>query len=214
MRDFVVERDLALARLTARMVEDGLAHGVVGADGQGLPAWMSLMVGDQIGMVLVTDGEGRVLVHPDPQQVGANLGTDPGVVAALEQHEGAVIVTGKDDEPVLIAFAPVGGTNWAVLIQEPVEGLIGPILRLSSLAPVVAVGAGILSLLVLTFGYRTIVRPLQRLSQATEQVSWGDYSAISTGPSAGHPVGGVQEVRDLHQALAEMVRGRKEKPVR
>jgi len=60
-------------------------------------------------------------------------------------------------------------------------------------------------LLVLTFGWRTIVRPLQRLSQAAEQVSWGDYSAISIGPSAGRPVGGVQEVRDLHRALAEMV---------
>jgi len=49
MRDFVAERDLALARLTARMVEDGLAHGVVGIDGTGLAAWTSQMVGDQIG---------------------------------------------------------------------------------------------------------------------------------------------------------------------
>jgi len=36
MRDFVAGRDLDLARLTARMVEDGLAHGVVGVDGNGL----------------------------------------------------------------------------------------------------------------------------------------------------------------------------------
>lgn len=211
MRDFVAERDLALARLTARMVEDGLAHGVVGANGSGLAVWVSLMVGDQAGTVLVVDGGGRALAHPDPQQVGASLEADPGVVMALEQREGAIIVTGKNDEPMLVAFAPVrgtgavGGAEWVVLVQEPVEGLIGPILRLSSLAPVVAVGAGILSLLVLTFGWRTIVRPLQSLSRAAEQVSWGDYSAISTGPSAGCPVGGVQEVRDLHRALAEMV---------
>jgi two-component system sensor histidine kinase DegS len=37
------------------------------------------------------------------------------------------------------------------------------------------------------------------LAQATEQVSWGDHSAIE------QPVGGVQEVHDLHQALAAMV---------
>jgi len=199
MRDFVAERNLALARLAAWMVEDGLAHGTVGADGSGLAAWMAPVVGSQPGAVIVVDGEGRALAHPDPQQVGVNLGTDPGVAAALERRAGAIIVTGQDDEPVLVAFAPVGGTDWAVLVQESVAGLIGPILRLSSLAPIVAVGAGILSLLVLTFGWRTIVRPLQRLSQAAEQVSWGDFSAIS------EPVGGVQEVRDLHRALAEMV---------
>jgi signal transduction histidine kinase len=199
MRNFVAERNLALARLAAWMVEDGLAHGMIGTDGSGLAAWMAPVVGSQPGAVIVVDGEGRALAHPDPQQVGVNLGTDPGVAAALEQRAGAIIVTGQDDEPVLSTFAPVGGTDWAVLVQESVAGLIGPILRLSSLAPIVAVGAGIISLLVLTFGYRTIVRPLQRLSQATEQVSWGDYSAIS------EPVGGVQEVQDLHRALAEMV---------
>ena len=205
MRDFVAERDLALARLTARMVEDGLAHGVIGADGSGLAAWMSVMVGDQAGTVLVVDGEGQILVHPDPQQVGANRGDDPGVAEALRRGEGAVIVSDETEGPMMVAFASVGGTDWVVLVQEPVEELIGPILRLSSLAPVVAVGAGILSLLVLTFGWRTIVRPLQSLSRAAEQVSWGDYSAISTGPSAGRLVDGVQEVRDLHRALVEMV---------
>ena len=205
MRDFVAERDLGLARLAARMVEDGLAHGVVGADGSGLAAWLSQVVGPQVGTMLVVDEEGRALAHLDPVQVGGNLQADPGVAAALERREGAVVVTGEDGEPVLVAFAPVGGTDWLVLIQEPVEELIGPILRLSSLAPIVAVGAGVISLLVLTFGWRTIVRPLQGLAQAAEQVSWGDYSAIATESPAGRSVGGVQEIRDLQQALAEMV---------
>ena len=199
MRDFVAERDLALARLTARMVEDGLAHGVVGIDGTGLATWMSQMVGDQVGTVLVVDGEGTILAHPDSQRVGASLQTDPGVMAALAQQEGAIVVTSDDDEPMMTAFVPVAGTDWVVLVREPVEDLIGPILRFSSLAPIVAVGAGILSLLILTFGWRTIVRPLQALAQAAGQVSWGNYSTIK------HPSGGVQEVKDLHLALAEMV---------
>ena len=156
-------------------------------------------MGEQAGAVLVVDGQGRALAHPDPQQVGVGLTGDPGVAAALARRKGAAIVTGEDNEPLLATFAPVGGSDWVVLVEEPVAGIIGPILRFSSLAPVVAAGAGLLSLLVLAFGYRTIVRPLQRLSQAAGQVSWGDYSAISA------PVGGVQEIRDLHRALAEMV---------
>jgi signal transduction histidine kinase len=199
MRDFVAQRNLAMARLTARMVEDGLAHGMVDVDGSGLMAWMMSLVGDQPGTVIVVDGAGRVLAHPDLRQVGVDLADDSGVAAALLRREGGVIVPGEVQGPVLIAFAPVGGTDWVVLVREPVEGLIGPILRLSSLAPIVAVGAGVLSLLVLTFGWRTIVQPLQALAGAAGQVSWGDFSAISKS------VGGVQEVQDLRQALAEMV---------
>jgi signal transduction histidine kinase len=206
MRDFVAERDLSLVHMTARMVEDGLAHGVIGADGSGLAAWLQPLISDQpeIAVLIVVDREGRALTHPDPQQIGADLKNDLGVAEILQQYPapgsgGTVIVPDEEEEPVLVAFAPVRGTEWVVLVREPVEELIGPILRLSSLAPVVAVGAGVLSLLVLTFGWRTIVRPLQELSGAASQVSWGDSSAIS------ESVGGVQEVQDLHQALAEMV---------
>ena len=199
MRDFVAERDLSLARLTVRIIEDGLAHGVVGVDGSGLDAWTAHMVGEQAGTVLVVNDAGTVLAHHDRQRVGVTLQSDPGVMVALAQREGASVVTGADGKPWMVAYCPVAGTDWMVLVQEPVEDLIGPILRLSSLAPIAAVGAGVLSLLVLTFGWRTIVRPLQALAQAAGQVSWGDYSAIK------HPTGGVQEVQDLHLALADMV---------
>jgi signal transduction histidine kinase len=199
MRDFVAQRDLALARLTARVVEDGLAQGTVGGNGSGLSAWISQMVGDLAGSVLVVDGAGIALTRPGGGQVGADLASEPGVTAALARREGAVVVTSQAGERVMTAFAPVAGTDWEVLVREPVEDLIGPILRFSSLGPIVAVGAGVLSLLVLTFGWRTIVRPLQALARAAGQISWGDYSAIR------RPVSGVQEVQDLHLALAEMV---------
>jgi signal transduction histidine kinase len=199
MQDFVAERDLALARLTAQMIEDGLAHGAVSVDGSGLMARLQPLTREEPGTIIVVDEQGQALAHHDPQQLGTSLVGSPSVAAALDQQEGFVILPEGSEGPVLVAFAPVTGTGWVVLAREPVEELFGPILRLSSLAPAVAVGAGILSLLVLTFGWRTIVRPLQQLAQATGQVYGGDYSAIS------QPVGGVQEVRDLHQALAEMV---------
>lgn len=205
MRDFVAERDLALARMIARMVEDGLAHGVIGADGSGLAEWLQPLISSQpeAAALVVVDGEGRALTHLDPRQIGADLRDDPGVAEVLRQRPpgsgGAVIIAGVEEEPVLVAFASIRATDWIVLIHEPVEELIGPILRLSSLAPVVAVGAGVLSLLILTFGWRTIVRPLQQLAQAAGHVSWGNFSAIS------QHVGGVQEVQDLHRAMAEMV---------
>lgn len=200
MRDFVTERDLTLARVTARIVEDGIAHGMVGGDGNGLSTWIARFVDHtpETVTLMVVDAEGMVLAHPDSEAVGTNLGESHAASEALAQDEGAIIVPGESEGSLLLAFARVGGTSWSVIVQEPVDELIGPILRLSSLAPVVAVGAAVLSILILTFGWRTIVRPLQQLAEAAEQVSWGDFSAIS------EPVGGVQEIHDLHQALADM----------
>ncbi len=200
MRDFVAGRDLALARLTARILEDGLAHGTVAPDGGGLAAWLLPLVGPSVApaTLVVVDGEGQVLFHPDPQQVGADFSGAPGVADARAGREGVVLTEGEEG-PLLVAYTPLRGADWAVLVEEPVEGIVGPILRLSGLAPVVAVAAGLISLLVLAFGWATIVRPLRSLAQAAEQVSWGDDSAIA------RPVGGVQEVQDLHRALAEMV---------
>jgi len=121
------------------------------------------------------------------------------VAAAIAQRRGSVIVSNDDGEPILVAFGSVQPVGWTVMVAEPVDGLIDPILRLPSVAPVAAGAAAIISLLVLAFGWLTIVRPLQKLATAADQVSWGDYSAIA------RPVGGVQEVRDLHGSVAQMV---------
>jgi signal transduction histidine kinase len=205
MRDFVSERDLALVRMTARIVEDGIAHGVVGSHGQGLSTWMSQFVRSQPAAVtlIVVDGEGTVLTHPDPEQIGSDL-SGTSVTAEALRRQGSLIVSDESGDPLLVTFARVEGVGWSVIAWEPVKDLIGPILRLSSLAPIVAAGAAVLSLLILGFGWRTIVRPLQQLAQAAEQVSWGDFSAISSGRPMGRSLGGVQEIHDLHQALADM----------
>ncbi len=200
MRDFVAERDLALARLTARIVEDGLAHGTIGSDGRGLVAWLPIFLrgGPESARLFVMDDRARVLFHSDPALIGADLSTVADWTAALSGAEGFVL-SQREEGWVLSAFSPVRGTAWTVVVEEPVEGLLGPILRLPALAPLVAAGAGLLSLLVLTFGWTTIVRPLRSLAQAAGRVSWGDDSALA------QPMGGVQEIQDLHRALAEMV---------
>ena len=205
MRDFVADRDLSLARLAARFIEDGLAHGVVSPDGQGLSDWIPPIFENQpqTATLVVVNGAGEILA-----QSGAGLRPGEkalwGIAPALRRDEGSVLISSDSAGPVLVAFVPVTGTEWEVLVREPVNDVIGPILRLSNLAPIVAVGAAVISLLILTFGWRTVIRPLQTLANAAEQVSWGDLSAISMTGEADGPVNSVQEIQDLHRALADM----------
>ena len=198
MRDFVVERDAAMTHLLAQVAEDGLAHGVVGGDGSGLQQWMMLDQRNLPGTVFVLGPEGVVVVHSQPDRIGVSVKDMPGIVEALTRGEGFVIVQ-DEGEPVLVTFAPVRGSSWTVVIREPVQDLLGPLLRFPSLVPAISIGAGLLSLLILFFGWRTIVQPLQQLARAAEAVSWGEYGSID------QPVQGVQEIRDLHGALADMV---------
>ncbi len=205
MRDFVADRNLSLARLAARVVADGLTYGVVSPDGEELSRWLPPLSQDHppTAALIVVNGTGEILARSDRYE---EPDVDPGlgIPQALQQRDGFVIVPTKAHGPVLVTFAPVEGTDWQVLVREPVDEFIGPILRLSSLVPVVALGAAALSLLILTFGWRTIIRPLETLAGAAEQVSWGDFSALADEEFDNQVTRGVQEVQDLHRALTDM----------
>ena len=197
MRDFVIERDIALAQLAAQIAQDGLAGGIVSPEGHGLSDWMALHTDSLPVTIIVLGGQGQVLARSFPGPGGQDV--QPLLSLATPTQTGGSVIVQDKAGPVLVTFVPVIGTDWTVVIQEPVEALIGPVLRFPSIAPAVAAGASVISVLILTFGWLTIVRPLQRLARSAGQVSWGNYTAIQESPR------GVQEVRDLHQSIVEMV---------
>ena len=198
MRDFVAERDLAVAHMAARVAVDGLAQGVVGGDGSELDSWMGLDNSIFPAEMVVIDDQGAILASAGATRVGNDIADLPGIAESRRQRSGSTIVQSPSGA-LLVTFAPIQGTGWLVVIREPVDELIGPFLRLPSLIPIVAIGASLVSLLILYFGWRTMVRPLQQLARSAEQVSWGQYGSLA------RPVQGVQEIRDLHHALSDMV---------
>jgi len=199
MRDFVVERDRAIAQLVARSIEDGIAHGVIGLDGSNVSSWIDMSAISLGGTTLLVDGSGRILSRSPP---AVSEGTPPGhmeVDRTLARDGGSAVIE-EQGRLVMVTYVPVRSTGWTVIVREPVDDLIGPLLRFPGAIPVVAAGAGLLSLVVFFFGWWTIVRPLQRLARAAEQVSWTGDVSLAVSPS-----GGVQEIRDLYQAVAQMV---------
>ncbi|MGC9398784.1 MAG: ATP-binding protein [Anaerolineae bacterium] len=203
MRDFVVERNRVVAPLLARNLVDAVAHGYVTPDGRNLTPWLEQQALTLPGTVTLLDANGDVLASvPATREARLDailplekLRTPP----PSENGVTSFVVNNTPDGPVLVTVTPVQELGWSVVLHEPVQQVVGPILRFASLGPIVAVIATALSLLILTFGWRTIMRPLQQLSQAAAHVSWGDHQAIE------REIGGVVEIRELHKTLHEMV---------
>lgn len=162
----------------------GALVGSVNVNELGLETILTQVQVGRRGVIYLTDGEGRIIYHPDPSQLG---------------HEaGSISQPGRDDQEVVIAYGAVPQTGWKVVIQEPWEDVITPIMRYSQITPFIMITATFVSLLAIVFGLRYITRPLQALGRQARRLAWGDFSATET------PVGGVAEIEDLRLALDQM----------
>lgn len=198
MLDFAASRDLRQAELEAVLIRDGLLHGTILPDGTGLEYPLHIAAPGSAARLYVVDASGRVLSSLGTPEAGQDLHQHPGVQWALQNASGSAVTELAEGERVLLSAARIEGVAWWVILEEPTDAVLGDILRFSGLVLLLALGAGIISLLTVYFGLRTVVTPLRRLSDAAAHVGWGDFRAID------QSVGGVAEIAQLQQTLREM----------
>jgi signal transduction histidine kinase len=199
MHHFVFERDLALARLLGRQIDDALLYGTLRADGLDLGMIITDARVGQRGAIYVVDSAGRVIFHPNREQVGQDLSGEPVIRQALSGTEGSGSGHTTEGARTLVSFASVSATGWRVLVDEPEADVIVPVLRFTSFLPPLVALAVALSLGVIYFSMRTIARPLQRLADEAAHITGGELGGLQ------RDVGGVEEIRQLQRALVAMV---------
>lgn len=150
-----------------------------------------------VNTVVLLDGEGRMLFSRGDLLDGSRVAAWPGVARGLEGESG-VAFTSSSMHGDLIAYAPVPGTDWVLIIRESWHSLTAPLIRLEQVVPFVLLIAVTVSLLTLFFGLRYVARPLHELRQRAAQIGQGDFTA------AARPVGGVQEIEEMRAALNAM----------
>ncbi len=152
-------------------------------------------------VILILDGQGRVLAHPNATVVGADWRERPGAAPSLEGEPGSAFEHDSETgEDAVYAFGPVGESGWILLMVEPWSAVADPLLRYSQLAPLVLVPAFLMAAGALWFGVRQIVQPLQRLDAEATRLGWGHPGALD------EPVGGIEEIQALRATLARMVK--------
>ncbi len=226
MRSLVAERDMRAVMTTASMLSDMLAHcaekatsgsrteqAITPPSAQAcvssvvLNTLINPMPEHRQAVAYVFDSTGSVVVHTDPRWVGMKVDGHVGVAEALRGSHG----TQYQDDPIthvehVISFAalqlPEGNPPLGLIIEEPWEDVIDPMMRISLAAPLVLFPVTLLAAMAITLGLRRIVRPLQRLGARAQSVESGDFDALTLAPARE----AIQEIHDLSEMLEKMAR--------
>lgn len=224
MRSLVAERDMRAVMTTASILSDMLSRCAENASlgsrteqsitTPSAQACVSSVVLNTLinpmpehrqAVAYVFDSTGSVVVHTDPRRVGMKVDAHVGVAEALRGTHG----TQYQDDPItgeehVVSFTPLqlpqGTAPLGLVIEEPWEDVIDPMMRISLATPLILLPVALLSAIAITLGLRRIVRPLQRLGDRAQSVEAGDFDGLMLAPSRE----AIQEIHDLSGTLEKM----------
>jgi two-component system sensor histidine kinase UhpB len=166
----------------------------------GLPEFADQLRGSSDLHVMLIDSAAQLLYHSDTTHMHFDPAAvfGPGVSGSLRGESGSVFVTDPDRVEWVVAYAPVLQTGWGLIIAEPWEHVGNPALSTSLLTPLVLIPAIVIAVIVVIFGARRVIRPLQQLEAQAARAGQGDYAALE------QPISGIGEIQTLHATLAQM----------
>ena len=144
-----------------------------------------------------SNGSYDILYRAGPVKMDESNPAHPGIQEVLRGESGIRYVQSDGGEHIA-AFSPILSTGWGLITEEAWEDIASPYLITTQSAPLVIVPAFLLALVAIWFGARSIVTPLQKLERQAARLASGQFNAIR------QPVGGIEEIRNLHNELVEM----------
>ncbi len=190
-------RVLAQARST-----DGTmaAYNILSTSEMELTGFAGAMSGMSRLHVLLIDAQAQPIYHADPMPIHFDA---PAVFAqavsqSLQGDSATVFVTDPDRVEWVVAYAPVPDIGWGLIVAEPWEDLVNPLLRTSLLTPLMLIPAVLIAVVAIVFGTRRVIRPLQQLDAQAARAGQGDFAALA------QPIDGITEIQDLHATLAHL----------
>jgi two-component system sensor histidine kinase UhpB len=186
---------LAIVRSTDNTIT---AAGSFSARALRLPILANTLRSSPRTRLMVVDTGTHIVYDSSGTPVGAEAAAEPGVTESLRGESGATFITDENQIEWVVAFEPVPAANWGLIIAEPWEDVVNPLLRTSLLTPLVLVPAFVIAVIAIVFVARRVLRPLQQLDEQAERVGQGDYAALA------QPIDGINEIQTLHATLAHM----------
>lgn len=152
---------------------------------------------DRAMEILIIDAERRVLFRVSSSQTGVQLPVADSDEFDISAESGYFFERRQNLE-YIFSYSQVPSLDWTVVMVEPLEAVISPLLETTRIAPLALVPLLLITLAGLWFATRQIVRPLKALESQSESLAEGDFSDIDD------PVGGIKEIQSLQRKLRTM----------
>lgn len=126
------------------------------------------------GSTYLLDGNQRVIFHSSSQRIGQDYSTNA-IIPLIQNQTGAKRLSDPLTEDIVASYAPIPSTPWTLVIEESWDTLTAGgrgyqryLLLLLALGVVVPA-------LVVTAGIRRVMRPIDALIQASQEVARGNF---------------------------------------
>ncbi|MBN1486470.1 MAG: HAMP domain-containing protein [Anaerolineae bacterium] len=136
---------------------------------------LNLLRTPQGGQAYLIDRASTIIYHSDPERIGQSLQEEPELwrMIIAGQPQSMVRRLAAGGERVAIAFAPIPGIGWGVVMEEPWDAILEQT-RLYQWVTVSLEVAGLtLALVLLILSIRRVMVPLNALVEEAERVSEG-----------------------------------------
>ena len=135
---------------------------------------VKLRLGESGNMYLV-DGNGRVIYHSEPEHIGEDFAELGAVQQVLSGKVDAQRTRDFDGQDIVAGFAPVPGTPWGLVTEESLSNLAGSFQGYQRFLLLLLVLGVVVPALVVTLGVGQILRPIQKLIGAAQEVARGNF---------------------------------------
>ncbi|HEX2923151.1 MAG TPA: cache domain-containing protein, partial [Chloroflexota bacterium] len=195
---------LPVAAVAVPVRGKGAFSGVlVGGFSLARPEWardLNLVRTPRGSVAYLVDGDGAVIYRPGSTAPGQTIRFDPVLwdLAGSGSSRGMVYRPDGSADEVVATYAPVGTTEWGLLVEEPWQPIVASVMP-AQLAVAGLMGIGmIMALLALGFSLGRALRPLAALVEEGKRVAEGKQFRPL-------PEKGPSDLRALLRAVNQMV---------
>ena len=123
----------------------------------------------------LVDRAGKIIYHPDGARIGEDISALPVIERTLSGEAGATIMIRSWDDDLVVGYAPVSATGWALIVQESWERAMLPVRRYGGFL-LAALLVGLLVPMILVYiSVDRITRPIAALAEGAERIAKGEF---------------------------------------
>lgn len=134
-----------------------------------------LQVAD-LSSAYIVDGHGRVIYDGEFAAIGQDVSAQPAVQAVLAGRSDAIAARTPAGTSSIAGFAPVPGTPWGLVTREDPGALAGAFRDFGQFLILLLVLGVLIPAAVVTASVRRIIRPINDLIAASQEVARGNFS--------------------------------------